>query len=99
MKRWLRLALGILAMLVGVVWTLQGLGPFGGSAMTGVRVWAVIGAIVAAVGAVTCVAHGHERRADSRRTVRGPAGSAPTGQDMNGCQDRTRRKRTPGVVK
>ena len=50
MRRWLPATLGILAVLVGVVWTLQGLGQVGGSAMTGERIWAVIGPIVALVG-------------------------------------------------
>lgn len=52
MRRWLPLALGILAVLVGAVWTLQGLGHVGGSAMTGERIWAVIGPTVALVGLV-----------------------------------------------
>jgi uncharacterized membrane protein HdeD (DUF308 family) len=48
----MRLALGVLAVIVGVVWTLQGLGYLGGSAMTGVTLWAVVGPIVAVVGVV-----------------------------------------------
>lgn len=41
---------GLLLVLVGGVWTLQGLGYVGGSVMSGVTVWAVIGPIVAAAG-------------------------------------------------
>jgi hypothetical protein len=52
MRRGLFLLLGVLAVLVGVVWTLQGIGELGGSAMTGVRVWAVVGPIVALAGLV-----------------------------------------------
>jgi hypothetical protein len=50
MKAWLPLALGLLAVVVGTVWTLQGLGYLGGSVMTGVTAWAVIGPIVVLVG-------------------------------------------------
>ncbi|WP_076263796.1 hypothetical protein [Intrasporangium flavum] len=41
------IALGVLLFLVGVLWTLQGLGVVGGSAMSGVTLWAVIGPVVA----------------------------------------------------
>jgi hypothetical protein len=49
-RGWLLLVLGLLAVVVGAVWTLQGLGQLGGSAMTGERVWAVVGPIVGAAG-------------------------------------------------
>lgn len=45
-----RLALGILLVLVGLVWTLQGLGYLAGSVMTGVTFWAIVGPIVALIG-------------------------------------------------
>lgn len=45
-----RLVLGILLVLVGLVWTLQGLGYLAGSVMTGVTFWAVVGPIVALIG-------------------------------------------------
>ena len=48
-------ALGILLLLAGALWTLQGLGYVGGSAMSGNTVWAVIGPVVAVVGAVVAV--------------------------------------------
>ncbi|WP_033340579.1 hypothetical protein [Catenuloplanes japonicus] len=48
--RWLFLVLGVLFVLVGAVWTLQGLNVLGGSAMSGVTMWAVIGPIVLVVG-------------------------------------------------
>lgn len=46
------LAAGIAALmiLVGVVWTLQGLGYVGGSSMTGDEKWAIIGPAVAGLG-------------------------------------------------
>jgi hypothetical protein len=51
MKRTVLLIVGVLLVLTGVVWTLQGLGYLAGSVMTGVTVWAVIGPVVAIVGA------------------------------------------------
>jgi hypothetical protein len=36
---------------VGVVWTLQGLDVMGGSGMSGKALWAVVGPVVALVGA------------------------------------------------
>jgi hypothetical protein len=50
--RWVWLILGVLAVLVGVVWTLQGLNILGGSVMSGNPMWAIIGPIVAIVGLV-----------------------------------------------
>ncbi|MFG1652188.1 hypothetical protein ACGFIE_19890 [Micromonospora sp. NPDC049275] len=52
MRGWLTLTLGLLAVVIGAVWTVQGLGYVSGSAMTDERVWAVIGPIVALVGVV-----------------------------------------------
>ena len=46
----LRVGLGILLVLVGALWTLQGLGVVGGSVMSGVTLWAVIGPIVVLAG-------------------------------------------------
>lgn len=46
-----RAGLGALLVLVGLVWTLQGLGVIQSrSAMTGVTLWAIIGPVVAVVG-------------------------------------------------
>ncbi|KQP01541.1 hypothetical protein [Leifsonia sp. Leaf264] len=50
MKNWLILGGGILLVLVGVVWTLQGLNVLPGSAMSGATLWAVLGPIVVIVG-------------------------------------------------
>src|SRR6266545_4332501 len=55
MGRWLLVIFGALLVLVGVVWTLQGLGYLAGSVMTGVTLWAIIGPIVALVGLVLLV--------------------------------------------
>jgi hypothetical protein len=53
MRRWLLLTAGTLAVVVGAVWTLQGLGHLGGSAMTGDRLWAVVGPVVVLAGVAT----------------------------------------------
>jgi hypothetical protein len=62
MVRWLYLAIGVLMLMVGAVWTLQGLGYLGGSAMTGERTWAVVGPVVAVVGLVLVVVGSRARR-------------------------------------
>lgn len=45
-----RLVGGLLLVAAGVVWTLQGLGILGGSVMSGVTLWAIIGPVVAVAG-------------------------------------------------
>jgi uncharacterized membrane protein len=55
MSRTLKMVVGVVLILVGVVWTLQGLDVMGGSGMSGHAVWAVIGPIVAVVGAYLLV--------------------------------------------
>lgn len=42
---------GVLLVLIGAVWFLQGIGTLGGSSMSGARVWAVIGALAVVLGA------------------------------------------------
>ncbi|MEU3453628.1 hypothetical protein ABZ671_08495 [Micromonospora sp. NPDC006766] len=53
MRGWFRLALGLLAVVLGALWTVQGLGHAGGSAMTGQRIWAFVGPVVVLIGLVT----------------------------------------------
>lgn len=55
MSKNLRAGLGVLLILMGVVWTLQGLGYVAGSVMTGVTFWAIIGPIVAILGVLAVV--------------------------------------------
>ncbi|GAB3180850.1 hypothetical protein FHX75_111958 [Micromonospora palomenae] len=50
MRGWLTLTLGLLAVVVGAVWTVQGLGYVGGSVMTDQRIWAVLGPVVILIG-------------------------------------------------
>ncbi|RKN39393.1 hypothetical protein [Micromonospora endolithica] len=52
MKGWLTLTLGLLAVVLGVVWTVQGLGYVEGSVMTDERLWAVVGPVLVLVGLV-----------------------------------------------
>jgi uncharacterized membrane protein HdeD (DUF308 family) len=52
MNKNLRVGLGILLVLMGLIWTMQGLGYLKGSAMTGVTLWAIIGPVVALAGVI-----------------------------------------------
>jgi len=51
-KRWIVPAAGVLLVLIGAVWTLQGTGVLGGSSMTGSQLWTVIGLIAVVLGLV-----------------------------------------------
>ena len=62
MKQVLLAVAGVVAALAGIVWTLQGLGYVGGSFMSGVTVWAVIGPVVALAGLVLIVMAARVRR-------------------------------------
>ena len=48
--RSLLVALGVAMVLIGAVWTAQGLGHLEGSPMTDVQAWAIIGPLVAGLG-------------------------------------------------
>jgi hypothetical protein len=61
MTRPLLLAIGVVLVLVGLLWFLQGIDVVGGSGMSGKTLWAVVGPIVAIVGAGVIVA-GNRRR-------------------------------------
>ena len=52
--RWILLGGGILLILLGGLWLLQGVGIIGGSVMTGQTFWAIVGAILLLVGIVLC---------------------------------------------
>ena len=52
MRGWFRLTLGLLAVVVGLVWTLQGLGYLRGSLMSGDDVWAIVGPVFVVIGLV-----------------------------------------------
>jgi hypothetical protein len=67
MGRIVMLVVGAVLVLVGILWTLQGLDVVGGSGMSGHAIWAFIGPIVALIGVVLFV-----------RTLRTP----PVGHDL-----------------
>jgi hypothetical protein len=56
MKNWLIVAGGVVLIVVGAVWTLQGLGYLTGSPMTGEQLWTAIGLLAVIVGLVLAVA-------------------------------------------
>jgi hypothetical protein len=55
LKGWLPMALGALAIVVGALWTLQGLDIVRDSRMSGNETWAIVGPIVAAIGLILVV--------------------------------------------
>jgi hypothetical protein len=44
------LAVAVVLVIIGIVWTLQGLGYLEGSPMTGVEFWAIAGPVLAGLG-------------------------------------------------
>ena len=64
MSRSVSLVLGVALVLVGLLWTGQGLGWIGGSFMSGSVVWAVIGPLTALVGVVFIVRSARRRAGD-----------------------------------
>lgn len=50
MRRLLLVGAGLLITVAGVIFTLQGVGTLGGSVMSGVTFWAVVGPVIALVG-------------------------------------------------
>ena len=48
---WVRVVIGVVLVLTGIVWIGQGVGAIGGSFMTGDPLWAVIGAVCVFFGA------------------------------------------------
>ena len=71
LRGWLPMALGLLLVVLGAVWTLQGVGVVGGSVMTGVAAWAIAGPIVAVAGLVLVVT-GVRQRARAKREKEAP---------------------------
>ena len=55
MSRPVSLVLGGILVVIGLVWFFQGIGVLGGSVMSGVVLWAVIGPIVAIAGVALIV--------------------------------------------
>jgi hypothetical protein len=55
MGRVVALALSVLMVAVGLLWTFQGLGYIKGSAMSGVELWAVLGPVIAGFGVALAI--------------------------------------------
>lgn len=55
MAKPLRVVVGVILALVGLLWTLQGVGTLQGSPMSGATTWAIIGPIVLVIGIVLTV--------------------------------------------
>ncbi|WP_030527852.1 hypothetical protein LG324_15725 [Phycicoccus jejuensis] len=62
MSRSVSVVLGAVLVLVGLLWMLQGLGYVGGSPMTGVTLWAVVGPLVAFAGLALAFLGGRRSR-------------------------------------
>jgi len=62
MNQNLRIGFGVLLILLGLVFTFQGLGLLGGSQMTGRTEWAIIGPLMAIVGAILVLSAVRSRR-------------------------------------
>ena len=62
MKRWTFVIVGIVLLIAGVIFMLQGLDVFGGTGgMNGNKTWAVLGPIIAIVGLVLLVSGARTR--------------------------------------
>ena len=53
---------GVVLVLLGLLWSLQGFGVIGGSVMSGTTTWSIIGPIVLVVGVVVVAAGVRGRR-------------------------------------
>ncbi len=91
MRGWLSMVLGLLTLVLGAVWTLQGLSVLDDSVMSGVQIWAVIGPVVAVIGLVLIVT-GLRRRNHAKRAE---LAALPVTDDP-GQPGRRRRPRRPG---
>ena len=60
--RWVLIIVGVVLVLVGLVWLLQGTNVLAGSVMSGHRRWIVIGAGLDVIGAVLVVLGARTRR-------------------------------------
>ncbi|MET8912533.1 hypothetical protein [Micromonospora sp. NPDC004551] len=52
MRGWFRLTVGLLAVVLGALWTVTGLGYVDGSVLTDQRVWAFAGPVLVLIGVV-----------------------------------------------
>jgi hypothetical protein len=61
MNKWVSVVVGALLVLLGSVWTLQGLNVIKGSFMTGQQLWTAIG-LLAVIGGLTLVVTGLRKK-------------------------------------
>ncbi|GHJ55348.1 hypothetical protein Nm8I071_46550 [Nonomuraea sp. TT08I-71] len=52
MRGWFRLTVGLLAVVLGALWTVSGLGYVEGSVLTDQRIWAAVGPVLVLIGLV-----------------------------------------------
>ena len=62
MRRWTLVFLAVAMVVVGLIWTFQGLGYLEGSAMSGQDFWAVVGPAVAGLGVALLIVVMRPRR-------------------------------------
>jgi hypothetical protein len=55
MRNWGLTIVGVVLVVVGVFWTLQGIGTIGGSFMSNNSTWEIVGPVVAVVGVLLTV--------------------------------------------
>ena len=67
MRNWLLGLGGVVLIIAGALWALQGFGVIGGSFMSGNSVWAIIGPVIAIIGLVMAVIG--LRRARSAKSI------------------------------
>nr|GID81614.1 hypothetical protein Ade03nite_05380 [Actinoplanes derwentensis] len=72
---WLAMSLGLLAITIGGVWTLQGLDYLGTGLMSGKTLWAAVGGALIAVGLLLVVL-GMRRRTAAGQNPGGPGDTA-----------------------
>jgi hypothetical protein len=65
---WLRVIGGTVLVLLGLLWLGQGLNLLGGSAMSGQAMWAIIGVVVALIGAWLLWSAARARNSSAVRT-------------------------------
>lgn len=61
MGKWLLVGLGVVLVVLGAVWTLQGMGYLEGSFMTGQKLWTAIG-VLCVVGGLLLAVGGLRRK-------------------------------------
>lgn len=66
MKNWMLVVVGLVCLLIGGIWALQGFGVIGGSFMTDSPTWLVIGLVVAVAGLALLLVAARGQRSRTR---------------------------------